>query len=293
MTINRKNYEEYLMLYNDNELDVHQQEAVEKFIAENPELYKELALLQNIKLPADTEIVFTDKSSLYRHGKSEKVIPLFRWWYAAAAIVINSHSSQNIPLKIADRIDNTEKTTIDQKPLQNTGTITENKPEDINSPSKLKEAIISPEAPGRPSGKDVLNNKAVAAPEERMPSVRITENAVNDKVSGSAAPAEMLTPAPPEAANNNIAIVPGQTGEIKVNAVMPERLDALVINTATTPVAAVEQAETGTSANYIETKKNSIKGFLRKASRIIEKTAELRNTQEVSVRLGNLEIALH
>ncbi len=46
MIINRHNYEEFFLLYIDNELDGGQQTAVEKFVEQNPDLGKELEMLK-------------------------------------------------------------------------------------------------------------------------------------------------------------------------------------------------------------------------------------------------------
>ncbi|WP_276480665.1 anti-sigma factor family protein [Paraflavitalea pollutisoli] len=66
MNITRHNYEEYFLLYVDNELNIVQRKAVEAFVAENPDLRTELEMLQDVILPADNAIVFQDKTSLLR-----------------------------------------------------------------------------------------------------------------------------------------------------------------------------------------------------------------------------------
>lgn len=66
MNITRLNYEEYFLLYVDNELNIVQRKAVESFVAENPDLREELEMLQDAILPADDAIVFQDKASLLR-----------------------------------------------------------------------------------------------------------------------------------------------------------------------------------------------------------------------------------
>jgi hypothetical protein len=65
MSINRNNYEEYFILYNDNELNSEQMRRVEEFVAANPDLKEEFELLKELKLDPSDEIRF-DKSSLYK-----------------------------------------------------------------------------------------------------------------------------------------------------------------------------------------------------------------------------------
>jgi len=92
------NYEEWLVLYMDNELSAEQKITVEQFIVANPSVKEELALLQLTQLQPE-EIIFADKTSLYR--KEEKVRPMpvrwhrlrqafgdRRWRLAAAAVLL-------------------------------------------------------------------------------------------------------------------------------------------------------------------------------------------------------------
>ena len=67
--MNRHNYESFFLLYIDNELSGTERNVVEEFIRNNPDLTKELAALQQSKLPP-TEFIFKDKASLL---KSEEV----------------------------------------------------------------------------------------------------------------------------------------------------------------------------------------------------------------------------
>lgn len=65
MTINRNNYEEFFLLYVDNELSAREKNAVDVFLTENPDLQEEMLMLQqSILIPDDA--VFTDKESLLK-----------------------------------------------------------------------------------------------------------------------------------------------------------------------------------------------------------------------------------
>ncbi|MBX2930907.1 MAG: hypothetical protein KF781_03040 [Chitinophagaceae bacterium] len=65
MNINRDNYEEFLLLYVDGELNIAEQKAVEQFVQINPDLQEELEILLSTKLTTEKNISF-DKSSLYK-----------------------------------------------------------------------------------------------------------------------------------------------------------------------------------------------------------------------------------
>ncbi|MEX6686038.1 hypothetical protein QTN47_00950 [Danxiaibacter flavus] len=64
MSINRQNYEEYFLMYIDDELSIHQRMEVEWFVQQNPDLANELSLLQQACLHPDEDIKFHDKQSL-------------------------------------------------------------------------------------------------------------------------------------------------------------------------------------------------------------------------------------
>src|SRR5262245_23009154 len=67
MNIDRHNYEEYFLLYIDNELTVDQKKQVELFVQENPDLEEELVMLKQSRLIQDDSIVF-DKKHLIMEG---------------------------------------------------------------------------------------------------------------------------------------------------------------------------------------------------------------------------------
>ena len=66
MNINRHNYEEFFLLYIDNELNVDQKKQVELFVQENPDLEEELVMLKQSRLIPDDSIVFDRKHLLMK-----------------------------------------------------------------------------------------------------------------------------------------------------------------------------------------------------------------------------------
>jgi hypothetical protein len=70
MNINRNNYEEYFLLYADDELSKAERKMVEVFVKENPEFREEFCMLKiTINIP-DDEIKLEDKSFLFRNESS-------------------------------------------------------------------------------------------------------------------------------------------------------------------------------------------------------------------------------
>ncbi len=68
MDINRNNYEEYFILYADNELTNLQKKEVDRFVEINKDLQQEFNMFQMTVQSADEEISFSLKNSLYKES---------------------------------------------------------------------------------------------------------------------------------------------------------------------------------------------------------------------------------
>jgi hypothetical protein len=84
--INLNNYEQWLIMYVDDELNAGERAAVEKFASAHQHVQQELELFQQTKLQRE-EIVFPDKEVLYRREKGVRVISM-QWWKVAVAAVL-------------------------------------------------------------------------------------------------------------------------------------------------------------------------------------------------------------
>ena len=80
MKLNRHNYEEYFILYLDNELDSEGRREVELFASEHPDLKAELDILLQSKLSPDTDITFANKESLLIRDSSSISINNYEQW---------------------------------------------------------------------------------------------------------------------------------------------------------------------------------------------------------------------
>jgi hypothetical protein len=70
MNINRHNYEEYFILYADNELSLAERHMVESFVENHPDLKEELQILLQSRLIPDNNIVFENKDELLKTSGS-------------------------------------------------------------------------------------------------------------------------------------------------------------------------------------------------------------------------------
>jgi hypothetical protein len=78
MELNQDNYENYLLLYIDNELTASERAEVALFLASNPKQAQELKALQAVQLKPEY-IEFTEKSSLYRFEEMNATLdPAFK-----------------------------------------------------------------------------------------------------------------------------------------------------------------------------------------------------------------------
>jgi hypothetical protein len=73
MKVTRHNYEEFFILYMDNELGLEDRRQVELFVEVNPDLRQELDLLLQTKLVPDHDLVLQDKIQLFKKGSADTI----------------------------------------------------------------------------------------------------------------------------------------------------------------------------------------------------------------------------
>ena len=88
MQINRQTYEEFFLLYADNELNAGEKKEVENFITQNPDLQGEFDLIRQTVMVPDENTIFANKEILFKNEENRKVL-VMRWFrYAAAAVIL-------------------------------------------------------------------------------------------------------------------------------------------------------------------------------------------------------------
>ena len=73
MNINLHNYEEFLLLYADNELSPQDRILVEQFIQDNPELEEEFDMINSTIIEPDETFQILDKSFLMKSAEVELI----------------------------------------------------------------------------------------------------------------------------------------------------------------------------------------------------------------------------
>ena len=86
--VNMDNYEEYMMLYADKELNEAEEKALLAFVAKHPELGTELKAYTATQLQPDNAIVFGEKDTLLKKP-AKRIALLYNWkFYATAACAL-------------------------------------------------------------------------------------------------------------------------------------------------------------------------------------------------------------
>ncbi|MGZ8525459.1 MAG: anti-sigma factor family protein [Chitinophagaceae bacterium] len=311
-SINTTNYEEWLLLYTDNELTAEQKIAVEQFTAAHPVVKTELDILQKTKLQAEEGILFANKEILYRREEKVQVIAI-RWWKIAVAaalltaiattafIVFNNKSDERIisdkSIDIKVKPENSEnKQKAGTTALANSNTIVTDDSTDriqkekvgINNPVAVthKKNISPKEKNTRPSNyiikeekPDVANTKS-----ERKKTNDLPQPLYNPNVNKAA---EQNNPL----AKNDITDKGSLTNpkeNIHTPVVTPDNsqpLDYVIAAASKVPDDPIDAGQPG--------RKNKLRGIFRKITRTFEKNTNIKATgDEDRLLLGGLAIKL-
>lgn len=124
--VNMENYEEYMLLYADNELSAEEEQQLLAFVAAHPQLQTELDVYMATRIIPEQEVIYTNKEKLIKTAPGGRSVWLgnFRTYAVAASILAMIiifaamyKNDKNIepPLAIAD----TESAPIAHTPILN------------------------------------------------------------------------------------------------------------------------------------------------------------------------------
>jgi hypothetical protein len=306
--INKNNFEEWLLLYIDNELTSQQKIAIEEFVAGHPPAETALQQLQKTKFQPEYSVIFPNKEALYRREKRTPVIALRVWRVAVAAALLvaistaaffvlndNKKNEQNIAAETGTKVTNDDSADkrINDAAVNNTEvTKSDDESQPAVDPSdnlvagKQKNAVVENEKARRV-------NKSSQKEEEKL----IVENTVTpqQKTNNLAEPKN----------NPNVTKATEENPIAKVDLPKQEPLTTIIDNNsidAVTPDNA-SSLHDGKTAVPIEPdyalgtdddgKKNKLRGFFRKVTRTFEKRTNIKATDdEDRLLLAGLSIKL-
>lgn len=278
--INITNYPAWLLSYMDDELTPDQKKMVEQFAAKHPAVQQELNLFQQTKLQPDTDIIFPDKSILYRREEKARIIRMTWMRVAVAAAILlmaglitftlinNNDKSgqaglattntpekkQEVQRKAAEKI-----TVLDQKSAEQI--LAENKKAKIVLP---KPAISENPIASVTSDNKLSDNKNNLPKEKRtVETPLIAENTAPTQAD------ELLYPELKKKSNDALAVA---DTEKKNNL-----FDNPTVTERPTPAYTVYNPTADEKTNE---DKGGLKGFLRKATRVFEHRTKIQTTTD-------------
>lgn len=144
--ITLENYEEWMCLHVDGELDAAQAQALMAFVAEHPELKNELAMFESTKLTPEAIIIFDQKEQLLQ-PKTISFLPFNHWktWSAAAVVaLLLGFGAQQILNKATDSSSTVAQTI---KPIKISKKIVPIETESITKKTKKSVRYLNNQAP--------------------------------------------------------------------------------------------------------------------------------------------------
>lgn len=282
MQINRQTYEEFFLLYADNELSAGEKKEVENFIAQNPDLQGEFDLIRQTVMVPDNNIIFANKEMLFKNEESRKVV-MMRWFrYAAAAVILLALSVTGWMF-----LDETKKNTPPVAVLEPQKTIEPARNESENIPGN-NSTIAEERSPSTTVEKQrVVKNTAVNL-ENRIKAASKSEAVENTNTNeptpvsvASIERPEITTPAPDHIeVNNDVVFTEPVTEPIDVE-VAPRQMavteEQKIPDVHYTQAINEEREKTDMIyfANTSLSKKTKLRGVLRKATRYLERVTSI------------------
>ena len=295
--INITNFEEWFILYFDNELSASEISAVETFVSQNPEMKKELEYFWKAKLQPETEIIFPDKKSLYRREEKVPIIPI-RWRRIAVAallilatgitaiVLINNKSASN---ELGIATGNGQNPTL-ENPVVNESKKQEKIIADKNKANQI--AVI----------KHPVENNAV---QKTVPANQKKKNELpvqkkideNNMIANNQKPTNNLPV--PDINVNRPENIKNVTNVIKNEKTLtPQNKPELAVTTQVTDTyityTSAKQNQTDVIyASETNESKNKLRGFFRKVTRVFERTTNIDvSDDDDRLLIGGLSVKL-
>lgn len=301
------NFEEYLVLYIDNELNEKEEKEVKFFVSQHPSVQAELALLQKTK-PEPETLIFAEKQILYRSEKPVRRIIALPWLrIAAAASVIvmltalwirtanNKSTQQQTAAVLKEQTANKENITDRQK----------------EEPVTVKKAQQEQPVLKKKRAEEEIQENITRAVKPRKYEKNIDEDNISVKTpqhaENSITPSVVHANALPEPLSSKqtatFPVVNDNTKDVAVTGATSEKVKPVILDQAafkgekevTVPGTAAKNEE---GLTYLDTDNNTgkkskgkFRGLLRKASRLMNHVTnpDIDEKQSI-VRVASFEI---
>jgi hypothetical protein len=273
--INLNNYDQWLIMYVDDELSAEEKLTVERFALAHEHVQQELDLFQQTKLQAE-EIVFPDKETLYRREKSVRIISI-QWWRVAVAAVlviaagITLYSIFNKEPNKGIAPDGIAKKEQAQAPVNTTSPNKDDQPASVLKEDKEQRTVTNS------VDKQLSKEKKQQEQPKEENSPQLAYNSPNENIT------EAQQPATVEIDKANIA-----QPRLKDDIVLDDKMH--IENISIVPVTKTGVEPPIHYASNAENKK--FRGFFRKATRLIERTTNINAAEDDKVLIGGMAINL-
>ena len=293
--VTESNYEEYFVLYGDDELTREEKEHVEQFVYRHPQHQSEFEMILRSRIEVDSSIVHPNKESLYRHEKKKRPVIYMQWLkisVAAAILLLVSGAGWYF-------------TTQEKNATPSVAKI----PSTLPTPSTSRETPAKTQSvvtPGTQANEAIAQNDVIVPVESNINDdskqvVAVSKKSAERSNISSASIVKQERKREPvieqkEITEPKVELIAAIT-EPKVH-VVDEALSEEQIRAGNTKVEYVDASFAEDNnvvyvANTTVSKKNKLRGVFRKASRIFEKATNIDPTEgDRSVRIAGFEIAL-
>jgi hypothetical protein len=297
-SINENNYEEWLVLYTDNELDEEQKRVVETYAAHHPAIKNELALLLQTRLQPE-EIVFPDKESLYR--REEKTRRIGWWKIAAAAVLLAAVATTTAIIISKENRSNPAAPEIASTPGQQTpATKQEQTPATAQADDKKEQPVI--QTPAVTANDNNNNALAIAETKDRLDKKPVKQQTRKQQVVSVQEEEQPVIAANTTISNEGTSINdPIGTEKKGISKIVEQFVEETAltkskdtdINPAVTSITPKTYYISNPPIDDNDGKKGGIRGFLRKVTRTFEKNTRIDATDDDDrLLVGGLAIKL-
>lgn len=297
--INELNYEEYFVLYGDDELTNEEKDKVEQFVYKHPQYQVEFELIQQVKLVPDKALTFPDKTYLYRTEEDDSRVIAFPWWRLSAAaiafVVIGNLawyiSSQHTGTNVAGTKGETKPTLKIIMPLP-VDPYADSTPVAFDHPMEFPQTQIDSIEPIIINLEEYATNlkirkKNISDSSNIQQPIYVKQESDQQPEAPAGREEKTLTPKPVYTVLDNT----NETPVVKSGLIKRTINEPLAVNTvAEKPGNENDQSQQAILTASIN--KTPLRGFFRKVSRVVDKVTNSNDNGNGAIRIANLEFAL-